>query len=64
MVKAELGDGTEAVFETYACTLEWFGVLQEIEALESSAGEPLLGVGLLNGHELLVNYRNKLVALT
>jgi len=40
VVKAELGDGSEAVFDTYACTLEWFGELIEIEVLQTDGEFP------------------------
>jgi len=56
VIKAELGDGTEAVFDTYICALEWFGEQIEIEALQSSGDYPLLGATLLMGHQLAIDY--------
>jgi clan AA aspartic protease len=64
VVRAELGDGSEAVFDTHACTLEWFGELKEIEALESTGEHPLLGVSLLKGHKLVVDYHLDRVSVT
>jgi clan AA aspartic protease len=64
VVKAELGDGSEAVFDTYGCTLDWFGDLKEIEALESTGDYPLLGVSLLKGHALAIDYGHDRVSIT
>ena len=56
-VKAELGDGTETVLESYSCLLDWFDELKPIEVLASAGGLPLLGVGLLLPRRLTVDYR-------
>jgi len=63
VVKAELGDGSEVVLDTYGCTLEWFGELKEIEALSSTSDYPLLGVTLLKGHELLIDFKHDRVTV-
>ena len=60
VIKAELGDGSLTVFDTNNCVLKWFDELIEIEALESSGDFPLVGVSLLKGHEVLIDYdRNR-----
>jgi clan AA aspartic protease len=64
VVKAELGDGSEAVFDTYGCTLAWFGDLKEIEALASTGDYPLLGVSLLKGHALAIDFGRDRVSVT
>jgi hypothetical protein len=47
------------VLDTFACHLEWFGEWKEIEVIVNSGQFPLLGIGLLQGHELHVDYNNK-----
>jgi len=56
-VMAGLADGTEVVLETFSCVVEWLGEPRSIEVVESDAQILLLGVGLLRGHKLTVDYR-------
>jgi clan AA aspartic protease len=63
VVRAELGDGSEAVFDTFSCTLKWMGKTREIEALESSGDLPLLGVTLLKGYKLTIDYERDRVSV-
>ena len=56
VVRAELGDGSETVLDTYTCRIDWFGELQEIEVIAGAAEVPLLGVGLLRNHRISVDY--------
>jgi len=56
VVKAELGDGSETVLEVYSCLIEWFGHVQQIEVIANTGTSPLLGIGLLRGHTLTVDY--------
>jgi clan AA aspartic protease len=55
-VIADLADGTDAVLDTYTCRIVWFGVELVVEVVESDAKLPLLGVGLLKDHRLVVDY--------
>jgi clan AA aspartic protease len=56
-VRATLADGSEVVLDTFACQLEWFGVWLDIEMIVNAGQTLLLGVGLLRGHVLHVDYR-------
>ena len=62
-VKAELGDGSEATFKTYAVLLQWFGSWKELQALGSTVEVPLIGVSLLKGHKLAIDYEDNAVSL-
>lgn len=63
-VMAGLADGTEVVLETFSCIVEWFGQERSIEVVESDAKYPLLGVGLLRGHKLLIDYELRTLEIT
>ena len=56
VVTAELGDGSATVLEVYSCLIEWFGRVQQIEVIANTGTSPLLGVGLLQGHRLTIDY--------
>jgi clan AA aspartic protease len=56
-VRATLADGSEVVLGTYSCQLDWFGNWKEIEVIVNTGQFPLLGVGLLRGLTLTVDYR-------
>ena len=58
-VSAELGDGSSVILNTYSCRIEWFGQELMIEVVSNKGSFPLLGVGLLNGHELMIDYEAK-----
>jgi predicted aspartyl protease len=62
-VRATLADGSEIVLDTFACLLEWFGEWKEIEVIVNSGQFPLLGIGLLQGHELHVDYSKKCLSV-
>ena len=63
VVMAGLADGTEVVLDTFSCVLEWFGGQQPVEVVESDGLLPLLGVGLLRGHRLEIDFRLRTVTL-
>ncbi len=56
-ITAVLADGSEHTLSTYQCTVNWFGVQRPIEAVMNDGESPLLGVGLLIGHRLLIDYQ-------
>ena len=56
VVRAALGDGSETMLEMYSCLIEWFGHVQPIEVIANTGTSPLLGVGLLQGHTLTIDY--------
>jgi clan AA aspartic protease len=62
-IRAVLGDGSETLLDTYACHLEWFGGWKEIEVIVNTGQFPLLGVGLLLGHELYIDYHTRVMTL-
>jgi predicted aspartyl protease len=55
--RVALGDGSEVRLDTYTCLVEWFGERLEIEAIANAGRYPLIGVGLLAGHELNISYQ-------
>jgi len=56
-VKAILADGSEVALRRYFCLIEWFGEQCDLEVIANDGEYPLLGVGLLLGHDLHVSYR-------
>lgn len=57
-VKAILADGSEVTLKTYACLIDWFGEERHLEVVANDGEYPLLGVGLLLGHDLYISYRS------
>ena len=62
-VRAELGDGSEVVLDICSCLIEWFGQEKQIEVIASTGQLPLLGVGLLQKHKLIIDYPSRTLAL-
>ncbi len=57
-VDAVLADGSQTELRTYSCLIEWFGNERNLEVIANDGDYPLLGVGLLLGLELRIDYRN------
>ena len=57
-VKAILADGSEIALKRYACLIDWFGEERDLEVVANDGEFPLLGVGLLVGHDLHISYRS------
>lgn len=57
-VKAILADGSEVTLQRYVCRVVWFGEQRELEVVANQGEYPLLGVGLLLGHDLHISYRS------
>lgn len=55
-VDAILADGRPIELDTYSCVLDWFGEARRLEAIANAGDFPLLGVGLLLGLDLRINY--------
>jgi len=53
-----LADGSQTELNTYSIVIEWFGKERNLEVIANEGEYPLLGVGLLLGLELHVDYRN------
>ncbi|HMC87895.1 MAG TPA: hypothetical protein VKI17_00035 [Gemmataceae bacterium] len=62
-VKAGLGDGSQVLLDTYTCHIDWFGKTRKVEIVASTGSFPLIGVGLLEDHELNIHYPNRTVQL-
>ena len=62
--RAVLADGSEIDIETFTCLLQWFGTWQAIEVIANEGQLPLIGVGLLKGHLLSVDYRTGTLVLS
>ncbi|QDU96796.1 clan AA aspartic protease [Lignipirellula cremea] len=63
-VDATLADGSEVALSTFSCLIEWFGHVKSLEIIANDGECPLLGVGLLLGLELRIDYRNLQLELT
>src|SRR5437867_11998066 len=55
-VNAGLGDGRTAKFDAFEGQIDWFGQPRKIDVLAHGGKFPLLGVKLLAGHVLTVDY--------
>ena len=62
-IRARLADGNEVTMESYACILDWFGDQRAVEVIANNGQMPLLGIGLLIGHRLVIDYTDLLVSL-
>ncbi|MFZ1932329.1 MAG: hypothetical protein WCB27_00780 [Thermoguttaceae bacterium] len=62
-ITARLADGTQVVLETYSCVVDWFGGQRTVEVVENDGQVPLLGVGLLQGRRLEIDYRSQTVLI-
>jgi clan AA aspartic protease len=58
-----LADGSQVVLDRYSCLIDWFGQVRPIEVVANDGAFPLLGVGLLNGHQLSIDYLAGMVTL-
>ena len=56
MVNAVLADGRKSRMLTFAAWIDWYGELREIEVIAGEDRTALLGLGLLLGHRLTVDY--------
>ena len=55
-IDARLADGNAVTLESFTCILNWFGEDKAVEVIASDGEFPLLGIGLLVGHRLIVDY--------
>ncbi len=56
MVRAVHADGRDSRLKTFVAWLDWFGETMEVEAVAGEGQTVLLGVGLLLGRRLTVDY--------
>jgi clan AA aspartic protease len=52
--QAQLADGSVHLFDVYAVTLIWDGLPRMVE-VESVEAQPLIGMSLMEGHELKIH---------
>ncbi len=62
-VQATLADGTAVVLDTFDCEIAWFGQWRRIEVIANEGRLPLLGIGLLRGRKLTVDYETNVLEL-
>jgi clan AA aspartic protease len=62
-VDAILADGSQIELSTYTCVIDWLKSLRRLEVIANDGDYPLLGVGLLLGMELRIDYRNLKLSL-
>ena len=62
-IRARLADGNEVTLESYACILDWNGEQRAVEVIANNGQMALLGIGLLIGHRLVVDYTEFVVSL-
>jgi predicted aspartyl protease len=53
-IEARLADGKTTILESFSCILNWFGEDRAIQVIANEGEYPLLGIGLLIGHRLIV----------
>jgi clan AA aspartic protease len=61
--RARLGDGSVVNLDTYSCLITWLGNVKQIEIVANQGQFPLVGVGLLQDSELIVNYPARTVMI-
>jgi len=60
---AVLADGQQVELPTYTCHLNWFGKEYRTQIVANEGAYPLLGTMLLDGHDLSVSYKQRLLTL-
>ena len=56
VIQTMMADGRKSAMESYVAWLDWLGELREVEVCASSGLNVLLGVRLLLGRRLVVDY--------
>ena len=62
-VKAILADGSVVALKRYVCQIDWFNEQRDLEVVSNDGEYPLLGVGLLAGHDLHISYRTGTITI-
>ncbi|MFO0816391.1 MAG: hypothetical protein U1A77_00535 [Pirellulales bacterium] len=62
-VDGVLADGSQPLLTTCHCEISWFGEFRNLEVIANTGTTPLLGVGLLLGKELVIDYTNLTLSL-
>ena len=56
MVRAVLADGRNSRLKSFVAWIDWFGETLEVEVVSGEGHATLLGVGLMLGRRLMVDY--------
>ncbi len=62
-IDAILADGSQTELDTYSCKIIWFNRERDLEVISNDGEVPLLGIGLLLGKQLCIDYTNLEVSL-
>lgn len=62
-VDAVLADPQQVMASTYRCWIDWFHERREVEVIATDGAVPLLGVGLLLGHDVQISNAAMTVAI-
>lgn len=62
-IDARLADGNSVTLEAFTCILNWFSEDVAVEVIANDGEYPLLGIGLLAGHRLVVDYAQLIVTI-
>jgi clan AA aspartic protease len=60
---AILADGGQVELATFTCYIDWFGNEYRTQVVANEGAHPLLGTMLLDGHDLAISYKRKIVTL-
>ena len=61
---SRLADGKTVTLPVFECEIDWMGTRQLVEIVANDGELPLIGVGLLIGCKLTIDYRNGDVELS
>lgn len=62
-VRAVLADGRKSDLNTFVAWVDWFGEILEVEVISGTGNAALLGVTMLLGHRLTIDYREMNLSL-
>lgn len=62
-IDAILAEGSKVQLDIFDCSVDWFGDRVAIEVMSTESKMALIGVGMLRGTELLVNFSLGTVSL-
>lgn len=63
VIQTTMADGRQTALESFVAWIDWFGELQEVEVCASSGQNILLGVRLMLGRRLVIDYGTMDLAL-
>ena len=62
-IEATLADGKAVMLESFTCWMDWFGRARRVEVIANDGESVLLGIGMLIGHRLVVDYTQLTVVI-